>query len=63
MMVVNTGGNMLVPISDAQAEELETYSGVSGVSVEELIAEAVGEYLECVISSRSEALGDGAAEA
>ena len=40
---------MLVPISDAQAQELETYSEVSGVSVEELIAEAVGEYLECAL--------------
>ena len=54
---------MLVPISEAQAQELETYSGVSGVPIEELIAEAVDEYLECVVSSRSEALADGAAEA
>jgi hypothetical protein len=47
---------MLVLISNEQAQELEHYSNLSGVSVEQLTHEAFSDYIECVISSRSEAL-------
>ena len=55
---------MLVLISNEQAQELEHYSSLSGVSVEQLTYEAFSDYIECVISSRrSEALARKSASA
>ena len=65
----NTNGNpkrrgqMLVLISNEQAQELEHYSSLSGVSVEQLTYEAFSDYIECVISSRNEALARKSASA
>jgi hypothetical protein len=56
-------GQMLVLISNEQAQELEHYSSLSGVSVEQLTYEAFSDYIECVISSRSEALARKSASA
>ncbi len=47
---------MSVKISDKQAADLEQYSNLSGVSIDQLLFEAVDEYVECVISSRTESL-------
>ncbi len=47
---------MLVEISNKQAADLERYSNISGVSIEHLLHEACSDYIECVVSSRTEAL-------
>ncbi len=54
---------MLVEISNKQAAHLEQYSNISGVSIEKLLYEACSDYIECVISSRSEALARKSASA
>ena len=54
---------MLVDIAASQFEELESYSNLSGQPIENLIEEALDEYIECVISSRSEALVEKSASA
>jgi hypothetical protein len=56
-------GTMLVEISNKQAAHLEQYSNISGVSIEKLLYEACSDYIECVISSRSEALARKSASA
>ena len=47
---------MLVEISDEQARELQQYSDLSGVAIDQLVAEALGDFIECAITSRTECL-------
>ena len=54
--ISTNGGKMLVKISDKQAADLEQYSNISGVPIQQLLHEACSDYIECVVSSRTEAL-------
>ena len=47
---------MFVEISNDQAEELQEYADLSGVPIKQSVAEALEEFIECCVSSRTECL-------
>ncbi|MGA8618891.1 MAG: ribbon-helix-helix domain-containing protein [Candidatus Sulfotelmatobacter sp.] len=53
---------MPVNVNTAQYDELKDYSNLSGIPVEQLLEEALEDYLECVVSSRTEALMEKAGD-
>jgi hypothetical protein len=54
---------MLVKISDKQAADLEQYSNLSGIPIDKLVAEALDDFIECCVSSRTECIARKTASA
>ncbi len=67
--VVTTKGRLVkrsrqftVRISKEQMTSLTEYSEVSGVAIDDLVEEAVADFIEAALSSRMEALAEKAAQ-
>jgi len=57
------GENTMIRLRPDQLAALEDYSELSGRSVESLVAEALEDFIECCVESRTEALAARTAQA